>query len=294
MKIGYPCINRSIGCTANSTFRLRNYAQDRMIETIENNLNCLQKILAFNVAHGLKFFRISSDLVPFASHPICTFDWRAHFSEQFTAVGNYIKQHDLRISMHPDQFVVLNSPNENTVANSIAELMYQCLLLDAMQLDKTAKMQIHVGGAYGDKAVALKRFINTYQTLSDIIKKRLVIENDDRLFTLADCMRIHEGVGIPIIFDNLHHDCNNEGETMVDALQRALTTWKKADGILMADYSSQAPGERVGKHIESIDEIHFTNYIQLTNAFDFDIMLEIKDKEPSALKAIEIVKRQKL
>lgn len=294
MKIGYPCINRSLGCTANSTFRLKNYSEARLIETVANNIQCLQRILAFNVAHELYFFRISSDIVPFASHPICTFAWVSHFRQELQLVGNYIKQHGIRISMHPDQFVLINAPRQEIVEKSTKDLTWHCQLLDAMGLDYSAKVQIHVGGVYGDKVEAIKTFIKNYKTLPKLITNRLVIENDDRLFNLQDGLSIYGEVGIPIIFDNLHHDCLNEGESLFDAITLAARTWTAKDGILMADYSSQAPNERVGKHIESIDTAHFTAYLQATRPLDFDIMLEIKDKEPSALKAIAIAKQEGL
>ena len=89
MKLGYPCINRSIGCTANSTFRLANYSKENMIEKVSNNLNCLEKILEYNVKHDLMFFRISSDVIPFASHPICKFDWKKYFKTEFKKLGEY-------------------------------------------------------------------------------------------------------------------------------------------------------------------------------------------------------------
>lgn len=291
MKIGYPCINRSIGCTANSSFRLKSYSEQRLIDTIQNNIQCLQKILEFNVKHGLYFFRISSDIIPFASHPICTFDWVTYFKEDFEKLGHYIKQHDMRISMHPDQFVLINAPRQEIVQKSIKDLAWHCALLDAMKLDTTAKVQIHVGGIYGDKVQAIKTFIHNYKNLPDLIKRRLVIENDDRLFNLADCLLIHNEVGIPIIFDNLHHECLNQGETLLEAIEQAARTWQSKDGILMADYSSQARDERIGKHTESIDEQHFAEYLTATKTLDFDIMLEIKDKEPSALKAIKLIQQ---
>jgi UV DNA damage endonuclease len=108
MKIGYPCINRTIGCSANRTFRLKSYSEERLIETVENNLDCLLNILKFNVEHNILFFRITSDLVPFASHPICQFPWQRFFRDKFRKIGDLIRTHGIRISMHPDQFTLIN------------------------------------------------------------------------------------------------------------------------------------------------------------------------------------------
>jgi len=289
MKLGYPCINRSIGCTANSTFRLASYSEDRLIEAVKNNLDCLQKILAYNVAHNLLFFRISSKLIPFASHPICTFDWKNYFKKDFEAVGNYIKKHAMRISMHPDQFVLINAKDKEIVKRSIAELNYHCKVLDLMQLKDDAKVQIHVGGVYGDKGAAIDRFVYEYKKLPDCIKKRLVIEHDDHRFSFIDCLKINKAIRIPIVFDTLHHECFNEGQTLREAIQLAAKTWQKKDGILMVDYSEQEKDKRKGTHSQTINIRKFKSFLEETQGLDFDIMLEIKDKEKSALKAIKML-----
>lgn len=289
MKIGYPCINNGLDCTPSGTFRLASYSEERLIQTVTRNFACLKKILEYNVAHNLLFLRMSSDMVPFASHPVNTYPWQNHFQGTLRALGRYVKAHNMRISMHPDQFVVINSPNTTTLNNSVAELEYQCALMDIMELDETAKLQIHGGGVYGDKPTAIKRFVENYFMLPENIRKRLVIENDDRSYSLRDCLKIHEQAGIPILFDNFHHECLNNGETMTEALHLAAGTWQAKDGTMMMDYSSQAPGERKGKHAASIMEDLFRNFIAQLNGLDVDIMLEIKDKELSALKAIAIL-----
>jgi UV DNA damage endonuclease len=290
MKIGYPCINRGIGCTTNSTFRLASYSDERLVQKVENNLNCLLKILQYNVQKGFYFFRISSDLVPFASHPVCTFDWAGHFRGQFRKIGDFIKKHKIRISMHPDQFVLINALKDDVVERSVRELEYHCTMLDEMGLDRTAKIQIHVGGAYGDKQAAIERFVDRYKSLGPSLRRRLVIENDDRLFSLKDCLVVHEKTGVPVLFDIFHHQCLNKGESLRLGLERSSKTWKKRDGIPMVDYSSQQPGHRQGTHAETIDVPLFKEFLEQTEELDFDLMLEIKDKEKSAIKALKVLR----
>ena len=302
MKIGYPCINNSISRNSPSTFRLASYSDTRLVKTIESNLIHLNQILKYNVKNNILFFRISSDLIPFASHPICKLNWCRNFQSEFEQIGDFIKKYNIRISMHPDQFVILNSPNGKIVENSINELKYHCRVLDAMCLDETAKVQIHVGGVYENKQEAIDRFVRTFNSISKFvdgsIKKRLVIENDDHLYSLKDCLSINQETSIPIVFDSFHHELLNNEEPMRIALEKAMSSWKmNRDGFPIVDYSSQnsVRGKekkvRKGKHAERIDLKLFKNFLEEAQNLDFDIMLEIKDKEKSALKALD-VKRQ--
>ena len=254
MRIGYPCINRSIGCTANTTFRLASYSEKNLIEKVENNLNCLEKILEYNARNSLLFFRISSDLVPFASHPICRYNWQKHFKDRFKQIGDYIKKHKMRISMHPDQFVLINAKKKDIVKKSIKDLKYHCAVLDLLGLDSQAKVQIHVGGVYGDKKSAIRRFIVEYKKLPRVIKNRLVIENDHISYSLKECIAaINQAIGIPVLFDSFHHQCLNNKETIKQAIMMASKTWKRKDGCMMVDYSSQKPKSKKGTHIEHIN-----------------------------------------
>lgn len=282
MRIGYPCLNRSIGCTPSKTFRLASYSDERLRETVAANLACLQKILTYNVEHGFLFFRITSDLVPFASHEVCTLPWQEQFSDIFRELGDYCREHEFRISMHPDQFVLLNALDEGVVRRSIDELAYQASVLDLMGLDRAAKLQIHVGGVYGDKAASMDRFVETYSRLDPAIWTRLVIENDERLYSAADCFEINQRTKIPILFDSFHHLLNNRGELITDVFSNLKKTWKKHDGLPMVDYSSQQQGKRQGAHAEHIVPEDFTRFLHETREYDYDLMLEIKDKEASA------------
>jgi UV DNA damage endonuclease len=253
---------------------------------VKANLLCLLKILSYNVDHGMLFFRITSDMVPFASHPVCTFPWRRYFAEEFRRIGEYARSYRFRISMHPDHFVLLNAPDTGVLERSIADLTYQSHVLDLLGLDNSAKLQIHVGGVYRNKTASLERFIKNYERLDETIRRRLVIENDERLFTTADCLAIHKRTGIPVLFDVFHHTINNNNENIADLFGLVCATWKKSDGIPMVDYSTQQQGKRAGAHAETIDERDFRSFLQISMPYDFDIMLEIKDKEKSALSAL--------
>jgi UV DNA damage endonuclease len=285
MKIGYPCLNRSIGCTPSRTFRLSSYSPIRLVETVRQNLLCLRRILEFNCGNGLLFFRVTSDMVPFASHPVCDVPWPETFAAEFAAIGAFIKRNSMRISMHPDQFTLINSPASDIFRRSVAELNYHARVLDLLGLDQTAKIQVHGGGVYGDKAKSLDRFCSRYEQLDLQIRNRLVVENDDRQYSVADCLAINQRTGIPVLFDSFHHQLNRNGEDLTTGLRFAAATWGKNDGLPMIDYSSQKKGERSGSHTESIDLKDFAAFITSAGSLDFDIMLEIKDKEKSALRA---------
>ena len=291
MKIGYPCINRSIGCRGNKTFRLKSYSEERLVETVENNLSCLSKILDFNIENNIFFFRVTSDLVPFASHSVCTFDWQEYFKKKFEEIGKKISQNNIRISMHPDQFIVINSKREQVVERSIKELRYHAEVLDLMKLDNSSKIQLHVGGAYGDKKESINRFIKNYNELSEKITNRLVIENDDKIYNASDCLNLHKKTGIPILFDYFHHKINNNHDDFEEIFSKIIRTWTKNDGMAMVDYSSQKPNERPGAHTEEIDIEDFKYFLDITKPYDFDVMFEIKDKEKSVLKVLDLVSR---
>jgi UV DNA damage endonuclease len=286
MRIGYPCINTAIGCRSGSTFRLKSYSEERLLATVQANLDCLVRILEYNARHRLLFFRITSDLVPFASHPVCRCRWQQHFASRLRDIGHTIRKDGMRISMHPDQFVVLNSPNQAVAESSLRELRYHAEVLDLMGLDLTAKIQIHAGGVYGDRARSMARFIERCAALDEAVRRRLVLENDDRCYTLAHCLELSAAAGVPVLFDDFHHRIHSSGEAPAEALARAARTWISGDGPPMVDYSQPAPGKSRGSHADSIDIRSFRRFLSQSGPLDFDIMLEIKDKEKSALRAV--------
>ncbi len=288
MKIGYACINLSLECRSSRTFRLKSYSAGNMENIVGGNLSCLAEQLRFNLDHGINYFRISSDLVPFASHPVCDYPWQKKFKGEFVEIGAFIAEHAMRVTMHPDQFILINALDESIHERSVAELVYHARVLDLMGLDTSHKIQIHVGGVYGDRETSVSRFVSRYKKLPAKVKRRLVVENDERSYGLADCMEVHARTGVPVVFDNLHHDASNRGEKLRDALSAAGSTWGEDDGLPMVDYSSQKKGGKPGAHAYALDPHDFRSFLEAARGLDFDVMLEVKNKERSALEALSI------
>jgi UV DNA damage endonuclease len=179
------------------------------------------------------------------------------------------------------------------VKKSVKEIDYHCDVLDFMGLNQEAKIQIHIGGVYDDKNESINRFIKNYNRLKLKIKKRLVIENDHISYSLKDCLSVNKRIKIPIVFDVFHHECLNNKEDIFKAIKMASETWSKKDGKLMVDYSNQEEQKRKGVHRETINLDYFKSFLSEIKNIDCDIMLEIKDKEKSAIKVINLLKNKK-
>lgn len=282
MRIGYPCINWSIGCRGDKRFMLKSWSEDRFHNTLRNNLDCLETMLRYNVEKRFLYFRISSNLVPFASHPVCSVDWPRHYADRLAGIGSFIRKHHIRIAMHPDPFTLINSPDTDVFQRSRKELAYHAAVLDGMELGPDARIQIHVGGAYGDPESSISRFVTRFHELQPEIRNRLAVEHDDRIFSVSDCIHIHEKTGVPVVFDNLHHELNGNGQPTGDALVATARTWGEHAGPPLVDYSMQAPWERPGRHAAELEPDHFSAFLKEAAVSDMDIMLEIKGKERAA------------
>ena len=294
MKIGYACTLALQDDTKMRSCIAKNASELRLIELIDHNLTALSNILTYNHQQGIKMFRISSDIIPFGSSPINSVDWQTLFQSAFTFLQEQIKRYDMRVSMHPGQYTIINSPNPEVVQRAIVDLQYHCALLDLLCEDATHKMVLHVGGVYGDKQEAMKRFMAEYRELDETIKRRLIIENDDRYYTLEDVLWIAEKIQIPVVFDNLHHKLNPSLTNLNEKQCLALVkqTWKSVDGRMKMHYSEQDPLKRVGAHASSIDIETFLEFCKDLQKEEVDIMLEVKDKHVSALRVIEALRNK--
>ena len=283
-RLGYACRYLSLEHGSPRGTTLRNASPERLRGLIELNLATLKRVTAFNVDHGGGLFRISSDVVPFGSHPVNTLSWWTEFHEPLREIGRMIREHDLRVSMHPGQYTVRSSPETRILAAARADLVFHTRLLEALQVDTRHKLIIHVGGAYGDKEAALKRWIGAVGDLPDNVRSRVVLENDERLFGANDVLRASAAAGTPVVLDLFHHRvyAGPDAEpSMPGLIRRAAATWDLVrDGVPKIHYSSQAEGQRPGAHAEYVDPAEFARFLTLAPAeVQFDCMLEAKAKD---------------
>ncbi|MGL4772071.1 MAG: UV DNA damage repair endonuclease UvsE [Clostridium sp.] len=291
MKIGYACIPLIIPYKTTRKFILKSYNDELFLSTSKENILDLKKILEFNNKNNIKLFRISSDIIPFGSHDILNIPWSKIFKSELLTLGEYIKSNNLRVSMHPGQYTVLNSPQADVVSKSIKDLEYHNDFLNSLNLDYTHKIVLHVGGVYGDKSSSSKRFISNFKLLSESLKKRLIIENDEKNYSLHEVLDIAEKCNIPVVYDNLHEECFEKHKPDSNKILKEIKhTWKKEDGDIKVHYANQAYDKKIGSHSPYLYGNDFLNYIKETSSNDFDIMLEVKDKDISSLKALSLLK----
>lgn len=287
MNIGYACISLTTNARTNRKLLLKNFTEDTLKELIKDNLSDLMKILINNKKNNIFLYRISSDIIPLASHEINTFPWQRVFKNELLEIGNYIKRNNMRVSMHPGQYTVINSPKQDVVKNSISELRYHSDFLDALGVDYTNKIVLHIGGVYGDKISAIERFISNFIILPESTKQRLVIENDEKNFSLEDVLEISYRIDAPVIYDNLHNYCYGSNTlSHKEIYQLVSSTWKSKDGNIKVHYSEQDKNKKIGSHSQTINLKLFLDYYSDIKEFNPDIMLEVKDKDISSIKII--------
>ncbi|WP_423189785.1 UV DNA damage repair endonuclease UvsE [Alkalibacterium sp. f15] len=289
MNIGYACITKGLADAKYKTCRKINATEENLKLLIEHNLNVLEKMIEYNHQAGIKLFRISSDIIPFGSDFVVNdLDWPTLFEPLFTRIGEKIRRYGIRVSMHPGQYTVLNSPIKGVVDRAIDDLNYHTLFLDSLGVGSESKIILHVGGVYNDKEAAIDRFTQAYEQLDRKIKDRLIIENDDRSYTIQDVLTVSKRTGAPVVYDNLHNALNSEDETYPDSywIKLAKKTWKNKDGRPKVHYSQQQLIGREGSHSQFIRIDEFMAFYRDVESCDVDIMLEVKDKNLSAVKCL--------
>jgi UV DNA damage endonuclease len=255
------------------------------------NAKDIIKILEWNRLNGIKFFRLSSAIVPWGDNIDLTQlkDYKEIKSELKKA-GDFAKFHNIRITSHPGPFVVLTSPKENVVEAAIKDLELHGKIFDMMGLSKTPynKINIHCNGVYGDKISAMDRFCKNFKRLSKSVQSRLTVENDDKasMYSVCDLMYIHERIGIPIVFDYHHYKFCRGVLSEDEALELAVSTWPIGITPVVHYSESKALHENDSK-VKPQAHSDYIKELPNTYGINVDIMVEAKAKELAILPFIK-------
>jgi UV DNA damage endonuclease len=286
--LGDVAIALSIDAPTNRRCRLASATPARLRALIAENVGNLARVLRYNVAHDIRLYRISSDLVPFASHPVNRVRWWAEFERPLADLGAYIRRHGLRVSMHPGPFTVLNSLNSAVARAAGAEVAWHARFLDVLGVGADAKIIVHVGGMADGREAALARFVAAVRQLPAVVRRRLIVENDEHLFTAEDTLEASHATGIPVVFDWLHHRANPGRARTPAGARRVIAdcfaTWGRSDGAPKIHLSSQARGGRRGQHGDWIRPRDLLSFLAVAPPVTFDCMLEAKRKDQALLR----------
>ncbi len=293
LRIGYAGV--CLGLPERSvsrTVRVVNATPTRLRALIVANLDDLRAILAYNVQQRFCLFRINQSIIPLASHPVNTLRWwqEDEFAPQLRALGAFIRAQGLRVSMHPGQYSVLNSENRTVVDNTLCDLTATCRILDGMELNSTHKMIIHGGAGKPDHARALTRLEANWSRLSAEVRARLVLENDDKIFSVDALLPVCQRLDVPLVFDRLHHQANPGAwseRPVAEIMADVLTTWRARDGIPKVHFSSQDPQKRPGAHAYYLLAQDFRVFREDLSTVTVDVMAECKGKDLALIRLRE-------
>ena len=301
IRLGYVALSKSIGeVTTSSTVTFTNYEKlnsdvrdEKLDKVILSNFKDLEKILIYNIKNNIHFYRLTSKLIPLATHESVNFEYINKYKQEYQKIGKLINQNNMRVDTHPDQYCVLNSTNPSVIRSSISILNFQKNMLEAFNLNNP-KIIVHIGSSQFGKEKSITRFINNYKLLNENIKKMLLVENDDKIYNIIDTLKLCKIINVPMVLDYHHFMCNNNGEKIVDYIGQIFDTWNNQELVPKIHFSS--PKNKTKKdyrshhdYINSDDFINFIEQIKFINR-DFDIMIEAKMKDEALFRLIRELK----
>ncbi|WP_026886116.1 UV DNA damage repair endonuclease UvsE [Clostridium beijerinckii] len=302
IRFGYVAISMRLGkkISSSSTVTFTNYNKiisernklDKLKSITLSNLNDLEKILNYNVENQIHFYRITSALIPLVTHPdVGYWGHREIFKKDFEFIGRIIRQNNMRVDTHPDQFNVLNSASNEIVKNSISNLMRQVEWFEDLGY-LHGKMVLHIGGATGGKESGINRFINNFSIIPEEIASKLILENDDKIYTAKEVLGICRTLNLPMVLDVHHHNCNNNGENIEDLLEDIFNTWDNEFFPPKIHFSTPKDHDKDRKHADYINAEDLVAFLEKAKVLDrdFDIMLECKQKDEALYKLVKDIK----
>lgn len=297
VRLGYVALSKALDdVTTSSTITYTNYINknyniSKLLEITKNNLDSLYEIIKYNVKNNFHFYRLTSKLVPLATHDKVDFDYITPLLDEYKKIGKLINDNNIRVDTHPDQYAVLNSMDSKIVKNTVEILEYHYKIMDAIGI-KDKIIILHVGSSACGKKASITRFINNFNKLPDHIKKCIAVENDDKVYNIKDVFELCHKINVPMVLDYHHFICNNEKEDINDYLKEIIDTW---DGKIPKMHFS-SPKSKLKKEFRShSDYINKECFIKFINILkkqdkDIDIMLEAKAKDDAVSRLVRCLK----
>lgn len=297
VRLGYVALSKALDdITTSSTITYtnyinKNYNTSKLLEITKNNLDSLYEIIKYNVKNNFHFYRLTSKLVPLATHDKVNFDYITPFLDKYKKIGKLINDNNIRVDTHPDQYAVLNSMDSKIVKNTVEILEYHYKIMEALGI-KDKIIILHVGSSACGKKASITRFINNFNKLPDHIKKCIAVENDDKVYNIKDVLELCHKINVPMVLDYHHFICNNEKEDINDYLKEIIDTW--CEKLPKMHFSS--PKSKLKKEFRShSDYINKECFIEFINILkkqdkDIDIMLEAKAKDDAISRLVRCLK----
>ena len=259
------------------------------------NLENTHRLLKHNVFNGIHFYRLTSRLIPLANHgELPNWNYMEPLKKKLDEIGEFVREHQLRIDFHPDHFVVLNSSKKEVLENSLKTLTMHYLLLKGMNIDSTHRCVLHVGGNYKETEKSLDRFVENWVDVPKHIQQMIMLENDDTSFTLDDTLYVCEKLGIPLVFDFHHHLAHHRHEKWEDNWDRVVATWKDSPLPIKMHISSPKSEDAFRHHSDYVDVDMFFSFLKEIKGSvpQIDCMIEAKKKDEALFNVIKEVKNR--
>jgi len=295
IRLGYACMCRTLNnITTSTNYTLTSFNKehdyDKLNKIILSNLEALEKIIDYNIKNNIHFYRLSSKIFPLSTIKNINIEYE-RYKDTCQRIGKKICKNNMRVDLHPDQFCVINSTNPNVVSNSFEIIKYHHKLLDILGLTNKTII-LHIGSSAGGKKASITRFINNFNKLNSELKESIIIENDDKVFDIGDCINISQKTNLKIVLDYHHHLCNNNDTNIDHYLPTILSTWKNVTPKM--HFSSPKNNTKKDKrtHNEYINSDDFIDFIERIKKYncDIDIMLEAKGKDEALFRLVRELK----
>lgn len=294
IRLGYVALPVTIPITASKTITLTNYkklgvkrGEEKRTKIFLENLNNFLEILKYNNSNNIHFYRMTSHLVPLLTYPNSYDNILNKHKDKLKEIGNYIKESNMRVDMHPDQYLVLNSINLNVVKSTILSLNYYDSLMKL--LDLNTNIILHIGSSQDGKIKAMKRFEENFNKLSKSIKNKIVIENDDKVFNIRNTLSLAKKLNIPMVLDYHHFLVNKNNEKIDEFIVDIFSTWKTTPKVHFSSPKSKKEKRSHHDYVDSDTFIDFIEKIKFCN-IDFDVMIEAKQKDEALFRLVRELK----